>query len=75
MIFNYGVILLACNKLQLKATLTCTFLKKFLFIYLFLLVLGLHCWKDFSLVAKSGSSALISWLLLELASLVVECRL
>ena len=49
---------------------------KFLFT-LFLAVLGLHCWAGFSLAVGSGGSSrvVVSRLLMEVASLVVEHRL
>ena len=48
-----------------------------LFIYLFLAVLGLHCYKDISFVVASGGHSLpvVCGLLLAVASLVVEHRL
>ena len=47
---------------------------KFLFIYLFLAVLGLHCFLGFALVAVSGGNSLVTMcrLLTEVASLVVK---
>ena len=48
----------------------------FHFIYLFLAVLGLHCWAGFSLVAASGSFSLvvIFRLLIVVVSLVADSR-
>ena len=45
-----------------------------LFIYLFIAVLGLHCYTAFSLAAESGghSQAVVCRLLIEMVSLVVE---
>ena len=49
----------------------------FHFIYLFLAVLGLHCWAGFSLVAASGSYSLVVVfrLLIVVVSLVAEDEL
>ena len=55
------------------------FIKKIiLFIYLFLAVLGLCCCMGFSLVAVSRGYSLVvvpTRLLIEVASLVVECQI
>ena len=49
----------------------------FHFIYLFLAVLGLHCWSGFSLVAASGGYSLVvaCRLLIAVVSPVAEHRL
>ena len=49
----------------------------FLFIHLFLAMLGLHCYMGFSLVAASRGYSLdvVCWLLIAVASLVAEHRL
>ena len=51
--------------------------KFYLFICLFLAVLGLHCWVRFSLIAVSGSYAIavVHRLLIVVTSLVAEHRL
>ena len=49
----------------------------FHFIYLFLAVLGLHCYMSFSLAVETGGYSLVvvHWLLIAVASLAAEHRL